>query len=94
MAKAKAIDKDVEEIKKLLKDGKIIMGTDTVIKALRAGRAQKVFVAENCNESTLNDIEHYSKLSKATVVRLRYPNDELGVICKKPFSISILAESR
>ena len=94
MAKTKTVDRNVEEIKKLMKEGKIIIGTKTVIKSLRNNSIEKVFLASNCKAETVDEIEHGSKLNSIPVVRIRYPNDELGVICKKPFSISALAISR
>jgi ribosomal protein L30E len=36
------------------------------------------------------EIAHLASLCKADVVRLDVPNTELGVICKKPFSIMVL----
>ena len=35
-------------------------------------------------------MEYYAKLSNVEVVNLDIPNDELGLACKKQFSISIL----
>ena len=37
-----------------------------------------------------NDISHYAKLAKVDVAKLKLPNDELGVLCKKQFLISVL----
>jgi large subunit ribosomal protein L30e len=90
MAKEKAIDANVEEIKKLLKEDKIIMGSKIVIKNLRKNQLKKIFIADNCNVETISDIEQYCKINNTEFVKLNYPNDELGVICKKPFAISVI----
>ena len=79
------------EIKKLIKAKNIIIGTDKSIKALKLGRVDKVVLSSNCAESTVNDINYYAALGKAETIKVKYPNDELGVICKKPFSISVLS---
>ena len=94
MAKIKFVDKDVEEIKTLLKENKEIIGTERVLKGLRLNTIGKVFVALNCNEETLGNIESLAKLSKVEIIKLKQPNDELGIICKKPFSISVLGIKR
>ncbi len=94
MAKEKAVDKDIEELKRLLKAGQVIIGTERVIKGLRAKKVQKVFLASNCMKETAGQIDHYSGLSGAKVVRLKYPNDELGTLCRKQFSISVLGSVR
>ena len=79
------------EIKKLLKAGNIIIGTERTIKNLKLGKVQKVLVSSNCPSNVEKDINYYASLSGAELHKLDYPNDELSVICKKPFSISVLA---
>ncbi len=82
---------DAAEIKKMLKAGNMIIGTEKAIKSLKLGRVQKVMLSSNCPEQVEKDINHYAGLGGAESVKLDYPNDELSVICKKPFSISVLA---
>lgn len=84
-------DKAVAEIKKLLKSPLLIIGTKDTIDNLKQGAVGKVFMSSNCPETVKKDIGYYSKLAKAEVVELKQANDELGVICKKPFSISVLS---
>ena len=79
------------EIKKMLKSGSVVVGTEKTMKNLKLGRVQKVLVSSNCPSSVEKDINYYSGLTGAEVHKLEYPNDELSVICKKPFSISVLA---
>lgn len=86
-----AVDKDVAEIRKLLKSKSLIIGSERTLKNLKLGKVSKVYVSSNCSEKTEGAIEHYSKLSNTNVVKLKYPNDELGTVCKKPFSISVLS---
>ena len=81
----------VAEIRKGIKEGKVIIGTERTVKALKRGKIAKVFLTSNCPEDVSEDIEYYSRLAKAKVVRLKHPNTELGVICKKPFAISVLS---
>jgi ribosomal protein L30E len=88
MAKKKlAVDEQVEEIKELLPSGRLTIGTDTTMKALRAGKLEKLFVSKNAPEEILSDIED---IGGAETVRLNLVNTELGTVCKKPFVISIL----
>ena len=61
------------------------------IKNLRLCKVQKVFLSSNCPAGIEKDLSYYAGLSGAEVHKLEYPNDELGVVCKKPFSISVLA---
>lgn len=79
------------EVKKMLKSGSVVIGTESTIKNLRLGKVQKVMVSSNCPPNVERDIDYYAGLSGAELHKLDYPNDELSVICKKPFSISVLA---
>ena len=79
------------EIKKMLKSGSIIIGTERTIKNLKSGKVQKVLISSNCPAKVERDINYYSSLSGAELHKLDYPNDELSVICKKPFSISVIS---
>lgn len=93
MAKEK-IDEAIVEIRKLIKEDKLIVGTDKTLKALKLGKLEKVFISLNCPSEVKATIKHYSKISKTTISQLKYPNDELGIVCKKPYSISILGLSK
>ena len=87
----KGSDKNITTLRKLLKEKKAIVGTKITLKDLKLGKIKKVYVSSNCSESVLEQLNHYAKLAKADIVKLKYPNDELGVLCKKPFSISVLS---
>ena len=80
----------IDDIKKIIKEEKAIVGTKEVIKNLKLGKIAKVYVTSNCPAEVKGDIKRYASLSKVEVVQLKQPNDELGVLCKKPFSISVL----
>lgn len=87
-------DKQIAEIRKLLKGKNIIIGTEKTIKSLKLGKTKEIYLSSNCPENIINTIEHYSKLTKVSVVRLKHPSNELGILCKKPFSISVLSVPR
>lgn len=77
-------------IKKLLKENQYITGTERTIKSLRLGKAKMVILTSNCPQKTGKDIEYYASLGKTEVVKLDIPNEELAIICKKPFAISVM----
>ena len=79
------------EIKKMMKAGNVIIGTEKSLKSLKLGKTQKILVSSNCPPRVEKDINYYSGLNGTEVQKLEFPNDELGIICKKPFSISVLA---
>ncbi len=80
----------MDELRKAIKEQAITFGTENTIKRLKNGNVKKVFIASNCPENTKKRIEYYTKIGKVELVKLDIPNDEIGLVCKKPFSISIL----
>ena len=80
----------IDEIKNSLKEKRIIIGSNSILEKLKLGQISKVFLSSNCPESVKEDVNYYSGLSSTKVENLDIPNDELGAVCKKPFSISML----
>ncbi len=80
----------IEEIRKLLGSEKLILGTDRTLKAMRNGNLKRIYLASNADSKVKEDIEYYKEMSDFEVVELKENNIDLGTICKKPFSISII----
>ena len=78
----------MKEIDEALKQKNLVIGSERVLKLLRADKLKKVLVAKNCKDEVMEEIKRYS--SDVDVVELDVPNDELGVMCKKQFSISVI----
>ena len=72
--------------------GKLIFGTDRVLKLLRNDKLSRIYLSKNCNQEVKNDLRILSK--KIEVVELEQLNSEVGTICKKPFSISMVGLQR
>ena len=79
-----------DEIRKLIGSEKLLLGTEQTIKALKGGKLAKVFLASNTSDKVKADITHYSEIAKVEVVETDKTNEELGTVCKKPFSISVI----
>lgn len=84
----------IDEIKKAIEKGKTVFGTERVMKGLKKGEIATAYVTSNAPEEVKEEIKHYAELSGAKTVDLKYPNDELGALCKKPFPISVLGISK
>lgn len=78
------------EIRKLLAEKRLVVGTDRTLKLVRQGKLAKVYLSSNCPPKVRQDISKYCALSGIECQELAVPNEELGVWCKKPFAISIL----
>ncbi len=77
-------------LKDELKKGNVAVGTKSVMKNIRNGKIIKVYTASNCPAQRMKDLESFSKASKFEIIPLKVPNDELGIVCKKQYSISML----
>ena len=85
---------EVSELKKHVKEKKLIVGTKATMKRLRMGKLSAVFMSSNCPTSVKEDVAHYSTLAGTRVVQLAIPNEELGTVCKKFFSVSVAGVPR
>lgn len=81
----------MEELKQALKEKSLVIGKDRTMKRLREGSVKAVFLASNCSNDTKEIIKYYAKFSDVKVVELDIPNTELGSVCKRPYSISVLS---
>jgi ribosomal protein L30E len=81
----------IEEIKKLLRDKRLIIGTENALKKLRIGKLEKIWLSSNVQADVKEDILKYAGMNNANVMQLDVPNDELGVLCKKQFSVSVVS---
>ncbi len=81
---------DMTDLKKNLKTKRLVFGTKETIKNLKLGKLEKVFVTSNCPNGIKQDVTYYSAHCGAIVEQLSIPNEELGIICKKQFSISLV----
>ena len=90
MAK-KVIDKRIGEIKKALEGNKVVIGTAAVMKGLQENILSKIFLSVNTPEKVQKEIASIAEIGSIPMESVEETNVELGVICKKPFSISVLA---
>ncbi|MDP2750727.1 MAG: ribosomal L7Ae/L30e/S12e/Gadd45 family protein [Nanoarchaeota archaeon] len=81
----------VAQIKKAMEEKKLVIGTKETIKMVKYGKVSQVFLSENCPEEAKEDIHHLCGVGKVLVTDLSLPNTELGITCKKPFSISVVS---
>ncbi len=89
MAKKK-IDENVSALKQVLQSGKAIIGRDAVLKQMKAGKVKKIFMAKNIAPSLRDDLDYYANLGEVELVSLEQDNEEIGVLAKKNFFISVV----
>ncbi len=78
------------EIRKLLAEKRLVLGTERTVKLVRQGKLAKVYLSANCPPKLKEDITRYCTLASIECQELVVANEELGVWCKKPFAISVV----
>jgi len=79
------------ELKNLMKTGKYVLGANSTIRAVASGRAKMIIIAENAPPEFRERALYYTKLGNIPVYVFKGTSQDLGVICGKPFKISMLA---
>ncbi|MBI4155490.1 ribosomal L7Ae/L30e/S12e/Gadd45 family protein [Candidatus Woesearchaeota archaeon] len=81
---------NLELLKEDLKKKSPIIGANFALGLLKSGKAKKVYVAKNCPKDLKEGLKRYSGIFKSEYYELDMNSDELGTLCKKPFSIAVL----
>ena len=78
----------------LIHSKKAIIGTEKTLKQLKLGKLAKVYLTQNCPPILRQNVERQAQMTQTEIVPLDVPNNELGTLCKKPFSINLLGQLR
>ena len=78
------------DIKTAAKEKRLIMGSKSVLKSVKNGKATSVIYAENLPKSVLRDITRYSTIGSVQLKAFTGNSMELGELCGKPFPVLML----
>ncbi len=82
---------DIEKtIKNAVESNKTLMGSDETLRALMADELSLVVMASNCPQEVAEKIEHYAQISGTESHKFSLASKELGSVCRKPFSVTVL----
>ena len=90
MAKKKDISKEILELKKGLEEDTLVIGANDILRGLKGDLLSKIYLASNCPAGMKEDISRYASMAKVPVTMLEIDNEEVGMLCKKHFYISVL----
>ena len=71
--------------------GKVELGVNKASKAILSSTAKLVVVASKNKGDRLSDVLHLAKLSNIKVEVFEGTPMDLGVVCGKPYSVSVLS---
>ncbi|MAG78061.1 hypothetical protein CL616_01720 [archaeon] len=81
----------LEELKKAIKEKELTLGSNQTLDKLKMGKVKTIYLASDCPENVRKDIMHHSDLADIKVNSLEIKGMELGTMCKKQFSVSVLS---
>jgi large subunit ribosomal protein L30e len=81
----------LEELRKAIKQQDLTYGTEQTLKNLKLSKVKVVFLASNCPQEVRDNVTHYAELANAKIMELEIPDEEVGVLCKKRHSVSVLS---
>ncbi len=74
-----------KEIKGALKGNRLIVGSREVLKNLRRGKVEAVFITSNCPKHLESRARYYSRLSEVKIVEFGGNSMQLGEVCGRPY---------
>lgn len=78
-------------IREKVKKKEVVIGYNNVVKILKTGKPKMIVFANNIPSDKKDIILHNAKLAKVEVREFDNDNVSLGLVCGKPFSVSVLA---
>ncbi len=79
-----------KEVQNAIKEGKLVIGIDSVVKNLKRGELKSVIYSKNCRQDLLENLTYYQKNFKIDMKKFNGNSKLLGEICGKPFNIMVL----
>lgn len=77
-------------IRKLSETGKLTYGSEKTMKEVRSGNITKIFISSTPDPKAKKFFERH----KIEIISSNTSSKDLGIACKKPFSISIVGVHR
>ncbi|MCX6775091.1 MAG: ribosomal L7Ae/L30e/S12e/Gadd45 family protein [DPANN group archaeon] len=84
---------ETDKLLKADKEGKLIVGFNETLKAVKLGNAKEVFMTKSCSEAMKRQMKEAADLSKISVLELPITPEALSAQLKKPFNIAVAAIS-
>lgn len=89
MAK-RVVEGFVSDLKKLVTAEKLVLGSERTLKLLRDKKLERVYVSSDCNPETSDQLHYLAGVMEVPVEVVSKTADEIGVICRKPFAVSVV----
>lgn len=79
------------DIRLAVDSGKTALGMNSAIDSIKSNAAKLVIIASKSGEGVLQDVLHMAKVSNIRTIVFEGTSMELGTVCGKPYSVSVLS---
>lgn len=79
----------IAKLLEAIKENKVVFGATNTLKLLKHNEIEEIYLTSNCPEHTIEKIESAAKITNTPVNKLTENSEELAVLIKKPFSMSV-----
>ena len=70
--------------------GRFELGSKVAVREMQRGRAKIAILSSNCSDETRDTIMEYGRLADIPVLEHQKDSMDLGVLCRKPFPVSVM----
>ena len=82
----------LKDLQKYIKDKPklLVFGSNQIFKQIKLDKINEVFVASDCSKEILEKLGRYSKFSNLKIYELPKNKEEITLLCKKEFPVSVV----
>ena len=80
----------MEQLKDAFKEKTLTYGFKEPLKKVKTKKVDTVFIAQDCPDNMRQDLTLNAKVSGVNIIELDGTSQEIGAVCKKPFSVTVL----
>jgi len=88
MSKSMGLD---DEVRLLIKTGKVVIGSKRAIQAVKLGKAKGVVLVTKLPKHIESDLLYYARIGGVKIVRFNGSSYDLGITIGKPYPVSAIA---
>ena len=79
-----------KDIKNALKEKKLIIGSESVLRNIKNSGVSYVIYPINCKEDVLKELKYYNRNFGLDIRKFKGNSRQLGELCGKPFNVMLL----
>lgn len=79
------------DIRLAVDSGEVAVGLNKAIDTVKEHTSKTIVIATTNKKETIEDVNHIAKIANVRVLKFNGTSMDLGAVCGKPFSVSVLS---